>query len=204
MRGRIAHTMGSNSLSIRILEFFAKTKLVIFQFLWYFWFRTRLAVSQTTFLIRYLSICQFIFPNWLLALFSNWILKKKNPFLNGLLFPILKWTFVSLFSFFFILLLYWFLFIYLNVSIVYLFIMQKAEILKFSLRYFLNPNSKNEYAATQTTDTQRAFFSKIPSFLAWADKLAETFWGIFGLYISSHFSTMSPLSMFSINQPLFL
>ena len=29
-------------------------------------------------------------------------------------------------------------------------------------------------------------------------------WGIFGQTISTHFDTVSPLSMFSINQPLFL
>ena len=29
-------------------------------------------------------------------------------------------------------------------------------------------------------------------------------WGIFGPFISTHFGTVSPLSMFSINQPLFL
>ena len=37
----------------------------------------------------------------------------------------------------------------------------------------------------------------------WADK----FWGIcciFGRFISAHFGAVSPLSMFSINQPLFL
>ena len=34
----------------------------------------------------------------------------------------------------------------------------------------------------------------------WADK----FWGIFEQFISTQFGTVSPLSMFSINQPLFL
>ena len=29
-------------------------------------------------------------------------------------------------------------------------------------------------------------------------------WGIFGQFISAHFGTVSPLSMFSINQPIFL
>jgi hypothetical protein len=36
---------------------------------------------------------------------------------------------------------------------------------------------------------------------------ADTFWGIwgiFGRFISTHFGTMSPLSMFFINQPSFL
>ena len=45
-----------------------------------------------------------------------------------------------------------------------------------------------------------AFFIKIPNFWAWADK----FWGIFEQFISTQFGTVSPLSMFSINQPLFL
>ena len=45
-----------------------------------------------------------------------------------------------------------------------------------------------------------AFFIKIQNFWAWADK----FWGIFGQTISTHFGTVSPLSMFSIIQPLFL
>ena len=43
----------------------------------------------------------------------------------------------------------------------------------------------------------------IPNFRAWAD----TFWGIWGIFgqlISTHFGTVSPLSMFFINQPLFL
>jgi hypothetical protein len=37
----------------------------------------------------------------------------------------------------------------------------------------------------------------------WADKFWGI-WGIFGQFISTHFSNVSPLSMFSINQPLFL
>jgi hypothetical protein len=49
----------------------------------------------------------------------------------------------------------------------------------------------------------KPFFIKIPKLWAWADK----FWGILGVlcrFISTHFSTVSSLSMFSINQPLFL
>ena len=60
---------------------------------------------------------------------------------------------------------------------------------------------------TRTTDTQRELFSKISNFWAWADKLGENFggiWSIFGQFISTHFGTVSPLSMFSINQPLLL
>ena len=37
----------------------------------------------------------------------------------------------------------------------------------------------------------------------WADKF-WSIWGIFGRFISPHFGTASPLSMFSINQPSFL
>ena len=37
----------------------------------------------------------------------------------------------------------------------------------------------------------------------WADKFWGI-WGIFGQFICIHFDTLSPLSMFSINQPLFL
>jgi hypothetical protein len=59
-----------------------------------------------------------------------------------------------------------------------------------------------------TTEAQRSIFSsKSQTFglgqIIWADK----FWGIlgiFGQFISTHFGTVGPLSMFSINQPLFL
>jgi hypothetical protein len=47
------------------------------------------------------------------------------------------------------------------------------------------------------------FFIDVQNFRVWADK----FWGIwdiFGQTISTHFGTVSPLSMFSIIQPLFL
>ena len=53
------------------------------------------------------------------------------------------------------------------------------------------------------TPNEAFFFIEIPNFWAWADK----FWGIvgtFGRFISTHFGTVSPLSMFFINQPLFL
>ena len=43
------------------------------------------------------------------------------------------------------------------------------------------------------------FFMEIQNFWVWADK----FWGIFGRNISTHFDTVSPLSMFSTIQPLF-
>ena len=51
------------------------------------------------------------------------------------------------------------------------------------------------------------FFIEIQNFLALADKLADKFLGILGICgptISTHFCTVSPLSMFSIIQPVFL
>ena len=57
-----------------------------------------------------------------------------------------------------------------------------------------------------TTDYGRQgkpFFGKISNFWAWADKFWGI-WGIFGRFVSTHFGTLSSLSMFSINQPLFL
>ena len=49
----------------------------------------------------------------------------------------------------------------------------------------------------------KPFFIEIQNFWAWAD----TFWGIWGIFcqtISTHFGRVSPLSMISIIQPLFL
>ena len=37
----------------------------------------------------------------------------------------------------------------------------------------------------------------------WAEEFWDI-WGILGQFISTNFGTLSPLSMFSINQPLFL
>jgi hypothetical protein len=48
----------------------------------------------------------------------------------------------------------------------------------------------------------KPFFIKIPNFRPWVDNFWDI-WGIFGRLISIHFGTLSPLSMFSINQPLF-
>jgi hypothetical protein len=53
----------------------------------------------------------------------------------------------------------------------------------------------------------KSFFIEMPNFWAWAENLTDNFiviWGIFGQFISTHFDTVSPLSMFFINQPLFL
>ena len=46
----------------------------------------------------------------------------------------------------------------------------------------------------------KLFFIKIP---IWADRFWRI-WGIFEQFISTHFGTVSPLSMFSIKQQLFL
>ena len=48
-----------------------------------------------------------------------------------------------------------------------------------------------------------AFFHRNPKPLGLGN-LADKFGGIFGQFISTHFGTLSPFSMFSINQPLFL
>ena len=60
--------------------------------------------------------------------------------------------------------------------------------------------------AARTTDAQWSLFSSKSQTLGlgqtnWADKFLGL-WGIFGQFISIHFGAMSPLSMFSINQPL--
>ena len=58
----------------------------------------------------------------------------------------------------------------------------------------------------RTTDTQREFFFKFQTFGLGQTFWAEIFWGIwgFGWTISTHFGTVSSLSMFSIIQPLCL
>jgi hypothetical protein len=54
---------------------------------------------------------------------------------------------------------------------------------------------------------RESFFRKSQNFglgqTLWAKKFGGI-WGIFGRFISTHFVTVSPLSMFSIYQPLFL
>ena len=49
----------------------------------------------------------------------------------------------------------------------------------------------------------KPFFIEITNFWAWADRFWGI-WGIFGRTISTQFGTVTPLSMFSIIQPLFL
>ena len=61
---------------------------------------------------------------------------------------------------------------------------------------------------TRTTDAQSSLFSsKSQTFglgqTIWADKFCGIL-GIFRQFISTHFVTVSPLSMFFINQPIFL
>ena len=49
--------------------------------------------------------------------------------------------------------------------------------------------------------SERVFFSKIPNFWAWADKLGRKYLvhlGIFSRFISTHFGTVGSLSMFPI------
>jgi hypothetical protein len=52
-----------------------------------------------------------------------------------------------------------------------------------------------------------AFFIEISNFWAWADNLGKlVLWhfGIFGQFITTHCGAVSPLPIFSTNQPLFL
>jgi hypothetical protein len=54
---------------------------------------------------------------------------------------------------------------------------------------------------------RESFSLKNSNFWAWADKFGGKFWGIwgiFGRFISTYFGTVSLLSTFSINQPLFV
>ena len=65
-----------------------------------------------------------------------------------------------------------------------------------------------KFFRSRTMDAQWSLFSlKSRTFglgqTNWADKFWGI-WGIFGQTISTHFGTVSPLSMFSIIQPLFL
>jgi hypothetical protein len=71
-----------------------------------------------------------------------------------------------------------------------------------------NDEDKNWWDGTRTTDTQWSLFPlKSRTFglgqTNWADKFSGI-WGIFSKTISTHFVTVSPLSMFFIVQPLFI
>ena len=64
------------------------------------------------------------------------------------------------------------------------------------------------HSETGTTDTQREFFFRKSQTFGlgdtnWAEKFGGVC-GIFGHFISTHFCTVSPFFMFSINQQLFL
>ena len=69
-------------------------------------------------------------------------------------------------------------------------------------------NDPIELHTARTTDAQWSLFSSKFQFFGLGQTiLADKFlaiWGIFGRFISTHFGTVSPLFMFSINQPLFL
>ena len=70
----------------------------------------------------------------------------------------------------------------------------------------LPPRIIEDFIKIRVTDYGRPmkpFFIEIQKFWAWADKFWGI-WGTFGRTISTHFGTVSPLSMFSIIQPLFL
>ena len=82
------------------------------------------------------------------------------------------------------------------------------KIASFELTQVLMSFLFKQCISTRTTDAQWSLFSsKSQTFglgqTIWADKFWGI-WGIFGRFISTHFGTVSPLSMFSINQPLFL
>ena len=71
--------------------------------------------------------------------------------------------------------------------------------------YFLLHTSHPQTHELQTPN--EAFFHQNPKLLGLGKQFglwAHKFWGIFGQFISTHFGTVSPLAMFSINQPLFL
>ena len=69
-------------------------------------------------------------------------------------------------------------------------------------------HAHRSYMSTRTTDAQWSLFSlKSRTFGFGQTNWANEFWGIWGTFgrtISTHFGAVSPLSMFSIIQPLFL
>ena len=63
------------------------------------------------------------------------------------------------------------------------------------------------YGITDYGCPMEPFFIEIQNFWVWQTNWADKFlgiWSIFGQIISTHFGTVSPLSMFSIIQALFL
>ena len=73
----------------------------------------------------------------------------------------------------------------------------KTQILRFYFVY------TTEYGLPK-----KLFFIETPNYWAWADKFWKDkfwgIWGIFGHFIRFHLGTVSSLSTFSINRPLFL
>ena len=51
---------------------------------------------------------------------------------------------------------------------------------------------------------KEAFFHRNPKLLGVGRQFGQINFGAFGVFICTHFGILSPLSMFSINQPLFL
>ena len=88
-------------------------------------------------------------------------------------------------------------------STVLMMIMAKINFVLAHLKICTQYSIGNMEKATEYGRPMKPFFIKVPNFWAWAD----TFWGVWGVFkwfISTHFGTVSPLSMVSINQPLFL
>ena len=77
------------------------------------------------------------------------------------------------------------------------------ELSLMSLKLDLMPAERKTERSTDYGRPMKPFFIEFQNFWAWADKFWGI-WGIFGQTISSHFGTVSPLSMFSIIQPLFI
>ena len=78
--------------------------------------------------------------------------------------------------------------------------------LHYVFNLYTHPEHQCRWRQARTTDAQWSLFSsKSQTFelgqTNWADKFGGI-WGIFGWFIRTHFGTVSPLSMFSINQPL--
>ena len=90
-------------------------------------------------------------------------------------------------------------------------LIKKVFFFSFFFPFFLrNSNQQKQWSlmafrpSCATTDYGRLFSSKSQTFGLGQTNWADKFWGIFGWFIRTHFGIVSPLSMFSINQPLFL
>ena len=138
---------------------------------------------------------------------SNWFLTKDSYFENVDEFRYFKVTvshFKVLRRSFIFLKIYSFWLCFTSVVILYISLHNvQVEGARFSsgLSWCIRPGAR-------TTDSQWSLFSaKSQTFVLeqtiWADKFLAI-WGIFGRFISIHFGTVSPLSMFSTNQQLFV